>query len=282
MTSDMTVVIFAKDAAARVAETTKALRGQVRRVVVADLGSTDGTGGAAARHGAEVIRYDTAPTHVELVRGEVLDRVDDTWILFLDDDEVPDRNLIRELDAIMTEDRVDVVYISTLDYFFGEPVRAAGWQPENLSFARFFRRGSLMFDTKVHSPIAPVKGARKMRLAPDRGLLHHFSYESVSHFLQKLDRYTTVEGQQLAANVFGNRRATLKWWFYALAEPFSLSLRHKGLWGGWRARSLIAMMVAYRAASWAKSKEIHEGYGAERARAKYRELTARLLSGDEQ
>jgi len=276
---DCTVVIFAHNAASRVITLIEGLRGLVNEVVVCDIGSTDGTASSAREAGARVIERDRVPV-VEMLRQEVIDSIDASWLLILDDDEVPERRLLRSLAAVIDADRADLVAVSRVTYFFGDVLRHAGYQPTNIYQAeiRLFKQGMLRAPTRVHQRFEHVSGARYLRFVPEDGSLHHFSYDSVSQWLEKVDRYTDAEAQWLVANVVGRRWPTLKFAARVITEPVSLIIRHRALSGGWRGRVMVVFMLNYRITSWAKARELADGYGEHAARAKYQRLAAELLS----
>ena len=278
---DCTVVVFAYNAAARVAVLVEGLRERVNEVVVCDIGSTDDTAGAARAAGARVIEREWVPV-VEMLRQEVLDSIDARWILILDDDEVPDRQLLASLAAVIDTDGADVVAVALLSYFFGDVLRHAGYQPTNPNHSqvRLFKQGELRASPRVHEKME-YGGARYLRLEGDAGYLHHFSYDSVSQWLEKLNRYTDAEAEWLVANVLGRRLPGLRFAFRVLTEPLSLILRHRALRGGWRGIAMVVFMLNYRVTSWAKAQALAEGNGPQATREKYLQIASELLGSND-
>jgi hypothetical protein len=275
MAPSWSAVIFAHDAADRIGILAAGLAPHVDEVVVVDIASEDGTAEAASKAGARVIAHPYSRV-VETVRIAVLPQIETDWILVLDDDEVPDAQLLRTLTRIVADDALDAVEIPLLNYFFGEPVRGAGWQPEVDRHIRCFRRGALVFSDVIHTKEKPREGGRIRTLTEQEGLLHHFSYVSVSDFLQRSDRYTSVEATRLAGQPHG-RLATGRYIYSSLYEvAVRLFFSRRGR-GGWRARVLTILMISYRAAAWAKARELEAGLTAEGVTEQYLATAASLL-----
>ncbi len=275
---DCTVVVFAHNAAERVRVLVEGLKPLVAEVVVCDIGSADETVSFALAAGARVIEREWVPV-VEALRQEVIDSIEARWLLILDDDEVPDRHLLRSLANIIAADSADVVSVCLLSYFFGEVLRCAGYEPTNVhhSQVRLFKKGAVHASTRIHKKLGLAEGARYRALEPQDGYLHHFSYESVSQWLVKTDRYTDAEADWIVSNVLGRPLPSLRFALGVLVEPVSLIVRHRALSGGWRGLAMVIFMLNYRVTAWAKAKERVDGHGPGAARLEYLRKGRELL-----
>ena len=70
-------------------------------LIVVDTGSTDQTPRIAARHGAEVVRFDFASVDFAAARNRGIERASGRWILVLDADETLDRASAPEIERLV-------------------------------------------------------------------------------------------------------------------------------------------------------------------------------------
>jgi (heptosyl)LPS beta-1,4-glucosyltransferase len=148
-----------------------------------------------------------------------------------------------------------VVDIPFLNYLLGKPLAWTGWGPSQDRHQRFFRRGWVETTSDIHAFIRMREGARVLRLASDDGLaLVHFNYTDIAHFIEKLNRYTTIE----AVGRAGSRRRVRRVRVIAatIREFTDRFLRHKGYRDGWRGFYLAGLMAFYRFAVYAKEQEL--------------------------
>jgi glycosyltransferase involved in cell wall biosynthesis len=117
------------------------------------------------------------------------------WILSLDADENPDRELLRSVAAIVRKGEAGAFALNRLNYFLGRPVWRGGWHPDWQ--IRLFKKGCARFDARpVHEGMRPEPGVRAGRA---RGVLHHHSYPDLAGYFRRLNRYTTLQAGELMA-----------------------------------------------------------------------------------
>lgn len=186
----VTVVVLALDEEQGIAPTLEAARSSGFCVLVVDGGSKDATVAIAEGLGCEVaVRPFT--TFADQ-RNWALGRVTTPYVLFVDADELLHPALTEAvIDAI--RDDVDAAWIPTLDYFAGRWMVHGGWYPQ--PHLRLLRRSVARFQGAVHESVKlDLRRPKVVRL--DEPLLHR-SHLTVSHYLRKLDRYTTIEAARL-------------------------------------------------------------------------------------
>ncbi|MDW8482506.1 MAG: hypothetical protein RML14_11725 [Meiothermus sp.] len=83
----------------------------------------------------------------------------------------------------------------------------------------------------------------------------HFSYVDFDHFIEKLNRYTTIEAQQAYAR--RERPSMVAAFSRALFEFANVLFRKKGYLDGWRGFYLSGLMAAYRWATYAKLTQLY-------------------------
>ena len=128
-------------------------------------------------------------------------------------------------------------------YMFGELVEHSGWNSRREVHLRFFNRVAVDIPGLIHSEPTLRPGMQQLVL-PDRPDLSivHYNYTDYDHFIAKLNRYTTVEADQLATGE-GRRIPTV----FSAGREF---VRRYLIDGGWRKGRqgllLCALMFCYR------------------------------------
>jgi glycosyltransferase involved in cell wall biosynthesis len=254
----------------------RSVRPWAQEIVVVDMHSDDRTVEIAQEFGAKVHQHERLG-FADPARAFALSKTTGSWILILDADEVVPVGLGKRLVALAEQDECDVVSIPRLNYLLGAPLRHTGWGLESDYQFRFFRRGSLLASATIHNFLKPVPGARIHRLpAKEELALVHFNYLDVNHFLEKLNRYTTIEAEQAAAR--RSSGSPLGSIFEAAREFSRRYVTHQGYRDGWRGFYLSAFMAFYRLSTAAKLAELKGGLGRGEAAKRYAQIAEQLLA----
>jgi (heptosyl)LPS beta-1,4-glucosyltransferase len=245
----------------------RSVQGWADEIVVVDMHSDDRTREVALEYGARVCLHERTPI-VDAARAFAIAQASGDWILVLDADEVVPAALRDRLREIALGEAADVVVIPWVNYIWGEPMSATGWGPDDDRHPRFFRRGALRASDEIHAYLTPEPDARVMVLPyrPGHGV-HHFAYLDVAHFIEKLNRYTTVEALQARAR--GERSTYGRAVFRGAREFVRRYLRLGGYRDGWRGFYLSSCMAFYKLAIGAKLKELEEVGSREEVRRVY-------------
>lgn len=234
----------------------RSVRPWVEQIVVVDMHSQDRTREIAARHGAEVYLHEPLG-FADPARAFALEKCRGDWILILDADELVPPRLSRTLRALATRPDVDVVSIPRLNYMLGAPLEHSGWGPNRDRHERFFRRGKLHASANIHRCFAPLPGARRLALDfEDGNAIVHFNYVDLTQFIEKLNRYTSIEARQALER--GETPRTGRTLLGAGHEFFRRYFLFAGYLDGWRGLYLSLMMAFYRLAAAAKLRELCE------------------------
>jgi glycosyltransferase involved in cell wall biosynthesis len=249
----------------------------VDEVVVVDMHSDDRTVEIAREHGARVFLHErtSAP---DGARAFALSQAAGEWVILLDADELVPAPLAERLRELAREGEWDVVKLPRRNYLLGDAVDHTGWGAEQDAQLRFFRRDAILASDHIHAMFRPAEGARVLSLAPrPEHALVHFAYLDTAHFLEKLNRYTTVEAEQAFA---AKRRTTPAKAFLQVLREFATRYVRMGGWrDGWRGLYLSLFMAMYRAATAAKLEELARIGGREEVRRAYGEVAEEVLSG---
>ena len=158
-------------------------------IVVVDTASTDGTVEIARRHGARVIHrewHGFGPQKQFAVAAAAHD-----WVLCLDADERGSEALRSSIAAEIAAPRGSVYCLSRCNRFLGHWLRHGEGYPDWV--ARLFdRRQARWSDDPVHEKVISERPVRRLP-----GDLLHESAETLERYLEKQNRYTTVQAERL-------------------------------------------------------------------------------------
>ena len=155
-------------------------------VVVLDNGSTDGSQEIAGRY-----------PNVQLHQGEfqgfgptknaAAGLAKNDWVLILDSDEAIEPALVKAMQTAALD--IDTIYLLNFKAFYKDyQVKHCGWN--NQKIRRLYHRKHTQFTPNhVHENLIDTN----MRLAElTGGSIQHYSYQRLSDFIVKVDRYSTL------------------------------------------------------------------------------------------
>ncbi len=229
-------------------------------VVVLDSSSTDGTPRLAKARGARV--YGVKWQGFALTKNSGFARCRAPWILSLDADENPDRELLRALSSALEGPGPEAYELNRLNYFLERPVWRGGWHPDRQ--LRLFKKGKARFNQRlVHEGMQASDGVQVGRLP---GLLHHHSYPDLSGYLSRLNRYTSLQAEELMQKAGPRPGMAL---LRMLADPpltfIKMYLLKLGFLDGLRGLALAALSAS--STFWKYAKYWHASWEARGGRA---------------
>lgn len=213
------------------------LAGWAQEVFLVDSYSQDDTVDIALRHGAHVVQrrfrgfgdqWNFALEHLPITA---------PWTMKLDPDERLSDELKANLLAAMDRDEGDGFSLVRRLWFMGRPL------PVRQTLTRLWRTGQCRFTNIAVNEHPIVQGS----LRPVAGAMAHHDSPDLDHWLEKQNRYTTVEAliayhQSPLADIprlLGTRfqrRMWLKMHFHRLPGRYVLLFLYNWLWqGAWRA-----------------------------------------------
>jgi hypothetical protein len=194
MKPKLSILVLVKDEAARLPSFFAALKPLklAHEVLVVDTGSKDRSVALARKAGARVLRVPWRGFAETRNRAFASCRAD--HILVLDADENPDGGLLGALERAVLLEPPGLWSVNRLGYFLGKPVFHGGWHPDR--HLRLFPKGAARFNARlVHEGMEPeVPGTPVRRLD---GILHHHSYPDLDGYLSRLNRYTSLQAEEL-------------------------------------------------------------------------------------
>jgi len=211
-------------------------------IILVDMYSDDKTIDIAKEYTDNIFMHERMG-YVEPARQFALEKATNNWVLVLDADELIPITLKEKLLKIKKENNYEIVSIPRKNYFFGEELVATGWAPLNDKQLRFFKKNKMNFSSRIHKFYEPEPNAQKLELN-DEFFIIHFNYLGVEHFLNKLNRYTTIE----AENAYDNdeKFSLKKLIFLPLKEFLIRFLYKKGYKDGIKGFVLSVFMAIYQ------------------------------------
>lgn len=160
-------------------------------ILVCDEGSSDKTLDIARKYGAKIITHETVP-YVELIRNYEVSKASGDWILVLDPDEEISKSLAVKIKEIVKKPQADYYRLPRKNLVFGKGLKHSRWWPDyNI---RLFKKGHVSWSEVIHA--VPMTQGKGLDLPADEkyAIVHHH-YDSIEQYLERLNRYTSVQAE---------------------------------------------------------------------------------------
>jgi len=183
----MSAVVLVKDNEHTLSATLESLNA-FDNVVVYDNGSTDESKNIARRF-SNVHLVEGAFKGFGWTKNRAISFAKYDWVIIVDSDEVVDKELLQTLQTKKLNDHT-VYQLNFKAYYKDIQVKHCGWN--NQKIKRVFNRSVTEYNNNdVHEDIM-TDGLAVELLA---GNMEHYSYHSISEFIIKADRYSTLFAQ---------------------------------------------------------------------------------------
>ncbi|WP_165864233.1 glycosyltransferase [Capsulimonas corticalis] len=187
----VSAIVHTRNEAARIAECLQTLAGWADEIIVCDMESDDDTVAIASQFTDQIVRHPRIP-NFDRARNVSAMRARHAWVFFLDADERVPARLGQQLRRIALSNpaEFDAMLVPFRHHFAGHWMRS---MYPGYTAPRLLRNGSFVFNARLHSG-AQVDGPVIAFPADDPDLaLVHYSFDSFSHYLGKLNGYTDGE-----------------------------------------------------------------------------------------
>lgn len=180
-------VIITKNEEKRLGRTLESLQ-WCEDIVVVDSGSQDKTGEVAKQYGARFITREFDGYGPQ--KRYATEQAKYDWVLNIDADEVVTRELKEELTGLDLEHSKYVGYQFSLEnIFLGKKLKFFGHPDLHI---RLFNKRYAQFDKAlVHEKV--ITEGRVLSLKEH---VDHYSYQSIHHYFEKFNQYTTIAAQE--------------------------------------------------------------------------------------
>ena len=196
----LSVAIITKNEEDRLPKTLEAIKDLADEIVVVDSGSTDRTVEIAKAYGAKVFVEDWKGFGPQ--KQSAFEKTTGQWVLFLDADEVPTRELKEEIKRVLENPKAEGYFIKRRAVYLGKKLRFV-WANEWL--LRLVKRSAApRWVGKIHERLLLDGKTEKIK----RGELLHYTYRNLSEHLEKVFKYAKIGA--LEGFERGKKSSTLK------------------------------------------------------------------------
>lgn len=208
----------------------KSLKNFADEIVIVDGSSTDKTVEIAKKYGAKTI-ITTNKKMFHINKNLAIANCQSDWIFLLDADERISKKLGLEIrDKISSNPKENGFWVNRKNWFLGGFITKGGAYPD--SVIRLFRKGTgKLAEKSVHEQVE-IDG----KVGTLKNDLLHFAYPSLSRYLQRSDRYSSLSAQSLEKIKPGKEAITII--NYMFLKPIftfiNIYFRHRGYQDGFR------------------------------------------------
>lgn len=190
MPERLSAVIITRDAAAPLPECLQSVR-FADEILIVDSGSQDGTRDIAKRHGARFVHQDWLGYGKQ--KQFAVERAKYDWVLCLDADERVSPELAHRIQETLRAPEFFAYDMPRCNRFMGRWLRhGEGYPDPNL---RLFHRGRAHWsDDPIHEHVVTVEPIGRLN-----GDLLHETETTLAEYLDKQNRYTTLQAENLQA-----------------------------------------------------------------------------------
>ena len=174
-------------------------------VIVVDDDSTDGTLFLAKKYGAKIYQR-KLNSNFAAQRNFGLTKAKGKWVLFVDPDEIVTEVLAKEIFRAIDSNTKDGYWIQRVDVFLSK--RLLFGETGNIYFVRLAKKDAGKWKRPVHESWNTSGSLGRLN-----NPLLHYPHQSLSHFFNKINAYTSIE----AVYRKGERRGFS--WFELLVYP---------------------------------------------------------------
>jgi glycosyltransferase involved in cell wall biosynthesis len=222
-------------------------------IILVDMYSNDNTIAIAKTFAAvKIFLYDRC-NYVEPAREFAINQASHDWVFILDADELVTATLHQEIRNQIANNHADAIKFNRKNYMFGESINCYLWRKDPQ--LRLFKKSSLIgFNPSIHATtflFAPH--AKILYVDKPQATIIHFNYISVEQFIDKMNRYTTIEAQNIQAKL-KPPLSTIK----ILRDLFLFIPKFLFLDRGWKnggtGLGLAALMLGYKVSTYLKQR----------------------------
>lgn len=183
----------------------------VNEIVIVDSNSTDRTTQICRKYTNKI--FSRAFSNYSDQKNFALSQVSEEWALSIDADEELTEALVNEIkDLLQSNPQHDGYRVHRTSYIFGREFHFSGTQHDKP--IRLFVKGRGEFTQPIHE-IVSIRGS----VGELKNEINHFTYDNISSYFLRLDRYTTMEAEFMAAK---RLRVNVTDW---LIRPFAMFLK---------------------------------------------------------
>jgi glycosyltransferase involved in cell wall biosynthesis len=190
MPERLSAVIITRDAATPLPACLESVR-FADEILIVDSGSTDATREIAGRHGARFLHQDWLGYGKQ--KQFAVERAENDWVLCLDADERLSPELAHRVQEALRKPDFFAYDMPRCNRFMGRWLRhGEGYPDPNLRL--FHRRHARWSDDPIHEHVVTIEPVGRLN-----GDLMHETETTLADYLEKQNRYTTLQAEKLHA-----------------------------------------------------------------------------------
>lgn len=225
-------------------------------IIVVDMYSDDRTLEIAREYTDKILLHERC-RYADPARQWAINKALHEWILVVDADELVTFKVKTLLRQIADADSCDVIWLPRANYLFGHLMQASGRGADEDRQCRFFKKSFIRYLPDIHTHPLMFPGARVAHASGEEHALIHFNYIDIEHFIDKLNRYTTIEAESDYAS--GKRFELEPAWEHILTDIRDIAITKEGLRkDGVFGLAVAVLMAMYHFSSLIKLKLIEE------------------------
>ncbi len=243
----VSVVIITKNEEKNIEDALKSVA-DAEEIIVVDAFSTDKTVAICKAYTDKIFQHEWEGFAHQKQRA--VDYAGGSWVLILDADERVPQELKTEITETLSNTNHHGFYMPRQNYFIGKWIKHGGWWPDNT--LRLFKKDNGRLEIReVHEKVV-VEGS----VGYLRNPLEHYTYQSVSDFVERMERYSTLAAIEIRKH---SGRSGL---FSLTVKPFATFLKmyllRLGFLDGIRGLMLGTLYSYYTFLKYAKTWEKQE------------------------
>lgn len=184
----VSVVIITKDEEKNIGDALESIK-DFEDIIIVDSFSSDRTVETCKKYTNRVYQHRWAGYARQKQKG--VDYAERLWILILDADERVTPDLRDEIRQKIGDTVCSGFYIPRKNFFLGKWIRHSGWWPD-YTLRLFKKEVSYVEQREVHEKVI-VKGIVGHLKEP----LEHYTYRSISGYINKMENYSTLAAKEL-------------------------------------------------------------------------------------
>ena len=216
----ISAIIVVKNEEDTIEDCLRSIRQLVNEIIIVDDESTDKTVDIARKYTSKIFRHHLESLGLQLKYA--LTKTTNNWVIWLDADERITPELEREIREKLKHPKYNGYHVFFHVLFLGKDIQPQGKETQGC-IRLFNKKKSILLTPPIHPrlEIEGEAGVLKARIL-------HLSYRTISQTLEKFNKYSSWEAEELFA---GGGRTNLE---YLLFAPLNAFFHQYILWGSYR------------------------------------------------
>jgi len=161
-------------------------------IVVIDSFSTDRTVEICRKHTDRIFQKEWQGYARQ--KQAAVDAANSAWVFILDADERLTPELKIDIKNAINENRHNGFYVPRKNFFLGRWIKHGGWWPDH-TLRLFKKNAGRLEEREVHEKVIVNGGVSYLK-----NPIEHYTYNSISDYLKKMDVYSALAAKELKKN----------------------------------------------------------------------------------